>query len=82
MNKKEFLKEDIKEFQTCFYNYLSEEIQNVLDHLKQDLPTDQQKEIERVANELEYLAEEIRSYNKCINELLFNEKEKENENNR
>ena len=71
MSKKEFLKEDIQEFQTCFYNYLSEEAQNILDHLKQDL----QKEIERVANELEYLAEEIRDYNKCINELLFNEKE-------
>ena len=71
-NKKELLMVDIKEFQTSFYDYLSIEVQNMLDHLKnQLLHQEQKREVERVSATLEYLAEQLKDFNKSINELLF-----------
>lgn len=77
---KDFLKQDILDFQQSFYDYLSKEVQAILEHLKTQLPNQEQKiEVERVSATLEYLAEQLKDYHKSINELLFNEKEKENE---
>lgn len=70
-NQKEILMVDIKEFQQSFYDYLSNEVQNILEHLKQDLPIEKQREVERVMETLEYLAEQLKDFNKSINELLF-----------
>ena len=74
---KDFLKQDILDFQESFYNYLVQEAPAILDHLKNQLQNQEQKrEVERVATTLQYLAEQLKDYHKSINELLFNEGEK------
>ena len=74
-NQKEILMVDIKEFQQSFYDYLSNECQAILDHLKTQLDNQEQKrEVERVSDTLEYLAEQLKDFNKSINELLFDDK--------
>ena len=74
MNK-DLLKQDILDFQQSFYDYLDKEVPAILDHLKTQLDNQEQKrEVEIVSDTLEYLAEQLKDFNKSINELLFDDK--------